>query len=224
MVVTASSLLKGDCKEVVKAGVNSDVQSFNAKINAAADLIDLVFSELYGCKPASHISFRDVDAEVVAKRQWVLALVENNINSMVYINRGLTMARKDKSPYFPSIGQFIDWCKNMNIADNIPTVEEAYLEAAQNSHNPNGFKFSHNIVFAAGKKTGWRYLLETPKKEAFSLFKRNYDVLIRGLDDKGCLALEFEKESNDSGAESKPFVRNVVLASECLTKIRSILG
>ena len=225
MLKTVKELLKGNSQAVVAAGSMEQVQTFNEKINTAYDLIDMVFAEIKGCKPASHLTFKDPDAETVAKRQWVLALVESGINTLDYINRGLTMARQDKSPYFPSIGQFIDWCKNMNIADNLPTVNEAYLEAAQKSHNPYKLEFSHDIVFLAGKLTGWRYLLENTQKDALPVFKRNYDVLMRKLANNEPLVVDLGiEDKNGDDKPKKPYVKNYGLAASTLAAMRDIVG
>ena len=44
------------------------------------------------------------------KEELLIACVENRINSMELINKGLTEARRDTNPFFPTVGQFVKWC------------------------------------------------------------------------------------------------------------------
>lgn len=223
MITKASELLKKGANGIVEAA-SSTQESFNQKFNQAYDLIDQVFSEIKGCKPASHLTFKDDDSEIVAKRQWVLALLENGISTLDYINRGLAMARKDTSPYFPSVGQFVKWCSLMNIADGLPMAKEAYLEAAKNSHNPKRENFSHDIVFYAGECTGWRYLLENEQKEVLPLFTRNYEILMRKLANNEPLAVELGIENKDTDTQpKKPYSKNYSLAASHLAALRDIV-
>lgn len=47
-----------------------------------------------------------------AKAEWFKGLIENNITSDLQIDAGLSKARTHDSPFLPSIGQFIGWCKD----------------------------------------------------------------------------------------------------------------
>lgn len=222
MITKANELLAKGANGLVSAAMSTQ-ETFNQKLNAAYDLIDQVFTEIKGCKPAAHLTFKDDDSETVAKRQWVLALIENGINTLDYINRGLAMARKDESPYFPSVGQFVKWCKNMNIADGLPLTKTAYLEAAQNAHKPKIENFSHAIVFYAGQATGWRYLLENEQKEALPIFTRNYEVLMRKLANNEPLTVELGIDDKSEDKPKEPYKKNFSLAASHLAALRDIV-
>lgn len=46
-----------------------------------------------------------------AKRQWTIGLVEAGLTNPEAIKGGLAVARRHKSAFLPSIGQFIGWCQ-----------------------------------------------------------------------------------------------------------------
>lgn len=62
-----------------------------------------------------------------AKAEWFKGLVENDITEEWVINRGLAVARKHNSPFLPSIGQFIEWCKQAT-GVNHPPMEAVFAE------------------------------------------------------------------------------------------------
>lgn len=62
-----------------------------------------------------------------AKAEWFKGLIENDITEEWVINRGLAVARKHNSPFLPSIGQFIEWCKQAT-GVNHPPMEAVFAE------------------------------------------------------------------------------------------------
>ena len=44
------------------------------------------------------------------REELLIACIENKINSMEIINIGLAKARRDPSPFFPAVGEFVEWC------------------------------------------------------------------------------------------------------------------
>lgn len=50
------------------------------------------------------------DDEMAVKRQWIIGFIENGITSAM-INAGMRMARQQRNPFMPSIGQFMTWCE-----------------------------------------------------------------------------------------------------------------
>lgn len=76
----------------------------------AADLINRLFKELKGCKPAWSTALKSKELEDETKRQFVKALIENKIRDWSVVEKGLAEARKNTGPFFPSTGEFIQWC------------------------------------------------------------------------------------------------------------------
>ncbi|MGE4957233.1 replication protein P, partial [Yersinia enterocolitica] len=61
------------------------------------------------------------------RRQWVLAFIENGITSIDQVNAGMKIARQQATPFLPSPGQFIAWCKQgATRAAGLPDADELY--------------------------------------------------------------------------------------------------
>lgn len=76
-----------------------------------ANLINRLFKELKGCKPAWGAAFKEgSELEKESKRQYVKAFLENDIRDWSYVEKGLSEARKDGGDFFPSTGKFLEWC------------------------------------------------------------------------------------------------------------------
>ncbi|WP_423776943.1 replication protein P [Citrobacter freundii] len=82
-------------------------------INPEAEgLVDSLFRQLKQIFPASTQTNLKTDAdEKTAKRQWIAAFSENGIRTREQLSAGVRHARASESPFWPSPGQFIKWCK-----------------------------------------------------------------------------------------------------------------
>lgn len=76
----------------------------------AASLINRLFKELKGCKPAWSAALKTKEFEDEAKRQYVKALVESNIRDWSVVEKGIAKARRHTGAFFPSTGEFVEWC------------------------------------------------------------------------------------------------------------------
>jgi len=74
-------------------------------------IVNTLFEQLAAIFPAWRQAFDGPNGVKAAKRQWMIGLSENEINSTEKLNRGLAMARKSGSAFLPSVGQFVEWCK-----------------------------------------------------------------------------------------------------------------
>jgi hypothetical protein len=72
------------------------------------------------------MSIKDPEIESQARQEWLKGLIENGITSDTQINSGLAKARAHNSPFLPSVGQFIEWCKTaaQDVA-GLPSESEA---------------------------------------------------------------------------------------------------
>lgn len=92
------------------------------------DLINKVFKSLKAIFPAWAVAIKDPEIESQARQEWLKGLVENGINSDTQINSGLAKCRAHNSPFLPSIGQFVTWCKeSTGLMSGIPSETEARL-------------------------------------------------------------------------------------------------
>ncbi|PJZ07336.1 DNA replication protein [Pantoea rodasii] len=78
--------------------------------------------------PASvSTAWRTPNDEAAAKRQWIAAFAENGITSKTQLAAGMRQARASGSPFLPSPGQFITWCKQSSFsAAGLPDEDSLY--------------------------------------------------------------------------------------------------
>lgn len=75
-----------------------------------AQIINGLFVQLAAAFPASMVNRSQEDVNEI-RRQWVLAFKENGITTMEQVEAGMQMVRHQDSPFLPSPGQFIKWCR-----------------------------------------------------------------------------------------------------------------
>jgi hypothetical protein len=144
-------------------------QEFKLPPQAIA-IVNNLFNDLKGICTAWQHTFTDVAIEQAAKKQWVQALFENNVITQHQINIGMKKARKLSKPWFPSSGEFIEWCKP-NLEDyGLPAVDEA-LRIWINRQSK-----SYPAIYVAAQATGSWALKSMNHKDLFALFSRNYEI------------------------------------------------
>ncbi|WP_343463505.1 replication protein P [Pantoea sp.] len=114
----ALARIAGDGPRPVDRGVHEDVEK----------LVDALFSNLKQVFPASvSTAWRNPNDEAAAKRQWIAAFAENGIHNKQQLSAGMKLARASGSPFLPSPGQFIAWCKDAEFsAAGLPGEDELY--------------------------------------------------------------------------------------------------
>lgn len=100
-----------------------------------AEFVNRIFAQLQAIFPAWRSAFPDDRAAAEAKRQWTLGLVEAGLTDVETIKAGLRMARQANSPFIPSVGQFIGWCREARKeALGLPSEGEVMHDIARYSH------------------------------------------------------------------------------------------
>lgn len=80
------------------------------------------------------------------KNQWLLAFKENGIRRIEQFNAGMVIARKQNSPFVPSPGQFIAWCKEeQSSLLGLPTVNQVMKEFKR--YNANRLDYQSAELF-----------------------------------------------------------------------------
>jgi len=153
------------------AAVNTEIP--RGVSNEAAELVDDLFENLKACKPAWKQSFPDDRAMNIAKREWTKGFMENGITSRFMISRGKGVARRMPTPFFPSIGEFVSWCRPSAEDVGLPDASVAYKEACNAGQ---GHAWSHDAVQLAANATGRFELKRSPESVMFPRFKKNYEV------------------------------------------------
>ncbi|EOI3484500.1 replication protein P [Cronobacter malonaticus] len=96
-------------------------------VNTEAErLVDALFRQLKQVFPASAATNLRTEAdEAAAKQQWIMAFAENGIVRREQLAAGMKRARASLSPFWPSPGQFIDWCREGELEKaGLPSVAE----------------------------------------------------------------------------------------------------
>ncbi|WP_264768732.1 replication protein P, partial [Klebsiella pneumoniae] len=72
-----------------------------------------LFKQLKQLFPAAEqTNLKTAQQETDAKRQWIAAFAEGGIRTREQVSAGMRHARASESPFWPSPGQFIKWCKD----------------------------------------------------------------------------------------------------------------
>lgn len=82
---------------------------------------------------------------------------------------------------FFSIPTFKDLCQITAADLGLPDVKSAYYEAAKSTSPVTNCKFTHPIVYHAGRLTGWFELRNMEEFKVFPLFKLRYEELTKKI-------------------------------------------
>jgi hypothetical protein len=138
------------------------------------EVVERLFRQLQAIFPAHKQAWPDDKAKAAAMRSWTKGFMAAGINSLEQIRFGIEQCRKSASPFAPSVGQFISWCKPSPEALGLPTAADAWIEALMAT-------YSHEGVRVAAIATGLFDLsgaqqTNQPLRERFD---RNYEIVVR---------------------------------------------
>lgn len=121
----------------------------------------------------------------MAKRLWLRLLSEYNSD---VIMRAAERTVKESS-YLPSIHDVVSRC---DMADTLglPSAHAAYIEACRAPTPRKEFAWSHPAVYYAGCASDWYFLANTVEAVAFPVFKRNYEILLKRVQNGEQLSIE----------------------------------
>lgn len=125
--------------------------------STAEQLVDILFRSLKLVFTASiSTTLKDPRDEAAAKRQWIAAFVENGITSKQQLSAGMKCARASGSPFWPSPGEFIQWCKRDDYsAVGLPDEDELYDMVMKYCARRGCMKPQNAILGRLTKGTGW---------------------------------------------------------------------
>ncbi|WP_351122623.1 replication protein P [Shewanella sp. T24-MNA-CIBAN-0130] len=139
---------------------NANGTSLNSE-SAATGIVNEVFKHLIAAKPAYKQAFKSQAEFESFKQAWTKAFASHGIVTSEQINQGIAQAQKDTSPFFPSIGQFIEWC-NPGTLSEVELIE-AFTRMVERK------KPASDIEHAARLKCGFQ-CKSLPQDRAFKLF------------------------------------------------------
>jgi len=192
------------------------------------EIVNKFLKEIKAIFPAWWISIKTPEDEKIIKQTYLKAFAENGINSLEKLERGLMMARKETSPFLPSVGKIVAWCNRPPNAEDfgLPTIEKAYLDAvACASKSQNDFEKCNPLIKLLVKKVGKKTFFCQEYDACFAVFSRDYEILLRRLQNGEDVMLEVPKglpTHEKSSDWMSPETRKVRSAE--LAKIRKKLG
>lgn len=124
-------------------------------VNITAErLVDALFKQLKQLFPAAEqTNLKTAAQEVSAKQQWIAAFAESGIRTREQVSAGMRHARASESPFWPSPGQFIKWCKDSKMVLGISiddVMGEFHRYAKEKSLHPGGperFPWRHPVMY-----------------------------------------------------------------------------
>lgn len=159
-------------------------------VNTEAErLVDALFRQLKQVFPAANAtSLRTEADEAAAKQQWIIAFAENGIVRREQLAAGMKRARASLSPFWPSPGQFIDWCREGEFEQaGLPAVAEllamvhTYCARRGLYASPADYPWKHPAhywlvtgLYSGMRLNGWteRVLAEQAKVELLKMARR----------------------------------------------------
>ena len=161
----------------------------------AMAIVNGLFKSLQAAKPAWKNAFPDDESLRLAKKTYVKGLIESGVTDHRMITAGMKRARADASPWFPAVGQFIEWCKPRPEDLGMPDSNAAWLECCNNSHRKSAHNWSHPGAHEAGSRTGWFAMSRGEVKEA--VFAKNYADVIREVSEGAVFEVPKMPSSDD---------------------------
>lgn len=141
----------------------------------AASLFNSIFEQLRATFPASATSFKSQSDIDNFRQQWVKAFMENGITTMKQIDAGMRHARQQESPYMPSPGKFVSWCKDSTTVLGV-SLEDAMNEFRRYNRDkgqyttPEAFSWSKPIMYwlvTEARRAMYQRCLTEPEVENF---------------------------------------------------------
>ncbi|EJL80964.1 replication protein P [Pantoea sp. GM01] len=142
----------------------------------AARLVDKLFNQLKLVFPAAEQTALKSDAhETAAKRQWTAAFAEGGIRTLEQLSAGMRHARASTSPFWPSPGQFVSWCKDSTTVLGV-SLEEAMDEFRRYNRDkgqyttPEAFSWSKPIMYwlvTEARRAMYQRCMTEPEVENF---------------------------------------------------------
>jgi hypothetical protein len=82
--------------------------------------------------------------------------------------------------YLPTLTEVLKACSSSMGAINIPTPQEAFIEAQKSSSPRQNYPWTHSIVYWAGREVGWE-LINSQNNNVFQAFSKTYMRLVKEM-------------------------------------------
>ncbi len=124
--------------DVVSSNVPTKAQ-VERVASESSTFIDKIFKSLKMANPAWRNGFKSNQEVLDTKAFWLQVLVTEGVTREEDINRAILKCVKDKNPFFPSVGQFIEWAKKPVTTAAHMIIEQRNIER-KSTPMPGGVK------------------------------------------------------------------------------------
>ena len=83
--------------------------------------------------------------------------------------------------YLPTLTEILKACSGSMGAINIPTPQEAFIEAQKSSSPRQSFPWTHPIIYWAGREVGWELINSQNNNNTFQAFSKTYMRLVQEM-------------------------------------------
>ena len=87
----------------------------------------------------------------------------------------------ESNDYLPTLTEIIKACSVSMGSINIPSPQEAFIEAQKSSSPRQSFPWTHPIIYWAGKEIGWEIINSPNNSNTFQAFFKTYMRLAKEL-------------------------------------------
>lgn len=173
-------------------------ESQQRKQNESIDdrkLISSIFVRLQSACPAWKQSIASLPADEAQavinqiKRDWLNCFMENEINDMRLIDYAFSRLQASKSPFLPTVGQFMEWCEDGRVPAGTKTHSDSYkeitgwlMQASDRRHISDLSDSVYHTYVSMEDQQGFRQLGDRIKRMEIwrSEYKRTLDKLKEG--------------------------------------------
>ena len=147
-------------------------------------IVDSLFDQLAFVCPAWKYTWDTEEKIKGAKKEWVKAFFENDINTKQQIAHGLKKARKHESDFVPSCGKFISWCNPTPEDLGYPSEQRALMLCVthRNKLKMNMASNTRPLIVELCNRVDWWLMnaasTQAEHKKAEAHFKSEYMSLI----------------------------------------------
>jgi hypothetical protein len=173
----------------IAAGAPAPEASTAKPTEAHIEAINHLFTELeLAYHNQFHKAFPDHQSLSMAKQLWLRLLVDFKPKHIAAAGR---QAICDNT-FLPTPHSIREYC-DAAVTAGIPDAQTAYIEASLSSEPRQNVKWSHPIVYYAGKITDWFFISSQPEAQVFPVFERNYLLLLERVKRGETLSLPVAK-------------------------------
>ena len=106
----------------------------------------------------------------------------------------------ESNDYLPTLTEVIKACSASMGSINIPSPQEAFIEAQKSSSPRQSFPWTHPIIYWTGKEIGWEIINSPNNSNTFQAFFKTYMRLAKELSN----GKKFDLIPQDAPEEFKP--------------------